>query len=54
METGSRDYADKNWLRELNRDESQRGVLGFLREVFGSLLGAGAVIFLVIVALGWN
>jgi hypothetical protein len=41
-----------NDLKDFTAEED-RGVLGFLREVFGTLLGAFAIVLLVIVALGW-
>lgn len=40
-------------LRHLPVDE-RRGAIGFLRDVIGVLLGSGAILLLVVIALGWN
>ena len=40
-------------LKNYEAAEERRGALGFLHDVFRVLLGVGAILLLVIVALGW-
>ena len=54
MQTTSRDYASKAYLRIQEEEEDRRGFLGLIRDAFGAVLASGTILLLVVVALGWT
>lgn len=41
-------------LKDFQAVEESRGCLGFLQDVWRVLLSVGAILFLIVVALGWQ